>query len=450
MAGRGRRNATTELDKAALIISIIAGIVGCLISSLVYGLIEAVLWSPFAVGISFMVFAMVFIVIMCLVNMKNDNLGYHLSKFHDGGKIFLALAGIVVLALVLGTLFEFIYEIDFFESRKGYQEPTSYVFIIDNSGSMETSDTDGLRYQAIGKIIETKDEDFPYAVYSFGNEVTEERALASISAGNNEFTPYNSGGTAIRGTLTTLFESYEKNLKNQLGDAPKFLLLSDGYATDISWFSSINKILREYAKTDITISTVGLGDADDALMQQIADDTGGVYLSVDDVDRLEQSMQQAMNESGDNKYARTFYIYRNVPSLDFLYAAMRIVFTAILGILISSAMLFATGKGEDDQLILLTSVITGVLAGIVLEIGINLLYIPPIIIRCLYFILVALTFITLKAFGGNGRGRQYVDPEDIYSSAGARRTMGESKGIGNNSTVGSGSGYNDSNDEFFG
>ena len=227
---------------------------------------------------------------------------------------------------------------------------------------METSDPDGLRYQAIGKIIEPKDEDFPYAVYSFGNEVTEERALAPISAGNNEFTPYNSGGTSIRGTLTTLFENYEKNLKNQLGDAPKFLLLSDGYATDISWFSSINKILREYAKTDITISTVGLGDADDALLQQIADDTGGVYLSVDDVDQLEQSMQQAMNESGDNKYARTFYTYRNVPSLDFLYAAMRIVFTAILGILISSAMLFATGKGEDDQLILLTSVITGVLA----------------------------------------------------------------------------------------
>ena len=161
-------------------------------------------------------------------------------------------------------------------------------------------------------------------------------------------------------------------------------------------------------------------------------------------------MQQAMNETSDNKYARTFYTYRNVPSLDFLYAAMRIVFTAILGILISSAMLFATGKGEDDQLILLTSVITGVLAGIILEIGINLFYIPPIIIRYLYFILIALTFITLKAFGGNGRGRQYVDPEDIYSSAGTRRTMGESKGIGNNSTVGSGSGYNDSNDEFFG
>ena len=129
---------------------------------------------------------------------------------------------------------------------------------------------------------------------------------------------------------------------------------------------------------------------------------------------------------------------------------MRIVFTAILGILISSAILFATGKGEDDQLILLTSVITGVLAGIILESGINLLYIPPIIIRYLYFILVALTFITLKAFGGNGRGRQYVDPEDIYSSTGTRRTMGESKGIGNNSTVGSGSGYNDSGDDFFG
>lgn len=430
MAGRGKRKTTSELDKVTLVISIIAGFAGCLAASLVYRLIRGVLWSPLAVGISFMVFAIVFIVIMCIVSMVNDNLGYHVSKYHDGGKIALVLGAVILLALILGILFEWIYEIDFFGKPQGYQEPTSYVFLIDNSGSMETSDPDGLRYQAIQKIIETQDANFPYAVYSFSNEVKEERALAPVSAGNNKLTPVNSGGTRIRGTLKTLYRDYEKGLKSQLGDAPKFLLLSDGYATDIDFFSSINGILRDYAKTPITISTVGLGDADDALMQQIADDTGGVYLSVDHVDQLEQSMQQAMKENGDNKYARTLYTYRNVPGLDFLYGIMRILFTAFLSVLISASMLFATGKGEDDRMILLSSAVTGILAGAVLELGINLLCLPPLLIRYLYYILTALTFITLKAFGGNGHGRKYTDQEDLYQTTGSRLKMGERKGIG--------------------
>lgn len=441
------------MDIVTLVISIIAGGVGCLAASMIYRFIQDLLWSPLAVGISFTVFAVVFIVIMCIVSMMNDNLGYHLSRHNDGSMIFLALAGIIVLTFVLGTLFEFIYEIDFFDGKKGYQEPTSYVFLIDNSGSMGENDPEGMRYQAISTIIGNQDVDFPYAVYSFNNGVTEERALAPVSDGNNEFSPVNNGGTEIKAALKELFRSYEDGLKDRLGAAPKFLLLSDGYATDIGLFSSVNGILRDYAKTDITISTVGLGNADDELMQQIADDTGGVYLSVDNVDQLEQTMQKAMNESGENKYARTFYTYRNVPGMDFLYALMRILFTAALGILISCSMLFATGKGEDDQLILLSSAITGGLAGVILELGINLLCLPPLLVRFLYYILVAMTFITLKAFGGNGRGREYKDSEDIYSVPGRRKTMGEQKGIGNTGTsggsTGGATGYGNAGDDFF-
>ena len=453
MAGRGERKTTSELDKVTLIISIIVGLAGCLAASLVYRLIRGDLWSPLAVGISFMVFAIVFIVVMCIVSMVNDNLSYHVSKHHDGGKIALALGAVSLLALILGILFEWIYEIDFFGKPGGYQEPTSYVFLIDNSGSMETSDPDGLRYQAIPKIIETQDADFLYAVYSFNNGVKEERALAPVSAGNNEYTPVNSGGTQIRETLKVMYRDYEKELKSQLGDAPKFLLLSDGYATDIGFFSSINGILRDYAETPITISTVGLGDTDDTLMQQIADDTGGVYLSVDHVDQLEQSMQQAMEESGENKYARTLYTYRNVPGLDFLYGIMRILFTAILSIMISASMLFATGKGEDDRMILLSSAVTGILAGAVLELGINILCLPSLLIRYMYYMLTALTFVTLKSFGGNGHGRKYTDQEALYQTTGGRLKMGEKKEIGRDVSVGGSSGGGQSwqgpDDNFF-
>ena len=430
MAARGTRNTTNSLNKGVLVISAAAGVVGSFVSGLIYRIISPMMWSPLAVGISFMIFAAVLIGIMGVVNLLNDNLGFHVSKFHDGGQIILTLIGFILGALILGTLFEFIYEMNFFEGKKGYQEPTSYVFLIDNSGSMDSSDPENVRYAAITQIISGKEDSFPYAVYGFSNGVEVMRELAPISAGNNELTGIASGGTEIRGTLTRLYEEYENGLKDQLGEAPKFLLLSDGYATDIGWFSSINKILKEYAKTNIEISTVGLGEADDELMQQIADDTGGVYISVNDVNQLEQSMSQAISKSGANKYARTLYTLRNVPSLNFLYALMRIVFTAILGVGISCSMLFATGKGDDSDKIVTTSIITGVLAGLALELLINGIPLPPNLVRYLYFILVALTFITEMGFGGNGRGAKYKDADDMLGGGG-RMQMGGKQNLRN-------------------
>lgn len=449
-----RKKNMPELDKVNLIASAIAGIVGCFVSGLIYKLISTDLWSPLAVGISFMIFTIIFIAIMCIVNLANGNLTEHAAKHHDGKKIGLALMIVIVLSLIFGTIFEGIYEIDFFGKDNGYLNPTSYVFIIDNSGSMESNDPEGMRYQAIDKIIDDKDDDFLYAVYSFNNGITQERALAPVSDGKNELTPVNRGQTEIRSTLESLFDDYKGYLKPQLGDAPKFLLLSDGYASDIGMFSSIDGVLRDYAKSNITISTVGLGDVDTELMQQIADDTGGVYINVNDIDQLEQSMQKAINESGDNKYARTFYTYRNVPSLDVLYGIMRVLFTAILSVFISASMLFATASGKDDKLILLTSLITGILAGLLLELCINLLYISPGVIRYLYYLLTALTFVTVKSIGGNGRGRQYTDKDTMDQTKLGRLDMGEisSIGSGNNTdrqTVTNSPTYRGSSDDFF-
>lgn len=419
------------INKVMIFISLIAGILGAVFSGILYRMIQGTLWSPLAVGISFMIFAAVFIFIMVIANMLNGNLERHMQKRHDGGKIALLLIIIILLTLVFGTIFEFIYELNLFSVKRGYQEPTSYVFIIDNSGSMEQSDPDGLRYEAIKQIIAQKDDSFPYAVYSFSDGLQVDRELAPISAGNNDFETQVLGGTAIRKTLNSLYDLYEDGQLDGMGNAPKFLLLSDGYSTDIGRFFTIDRVLKKYAKTDIAISTVGLGQTDESLMQQIADATGGVFISVDNVGQLEDSMQQAVVQTGQNKYDRTLYTYRNVPKLDFLYAIMRIVFTAILGILISASMLIATGRDEDGELIMTTSVISGVLAGLLLEFAINLFGVSPAFIRYLYFLLVAVTFITVAIvrYSGRGTGPRYKD--EMEEIGGGRVKREETKRISN-------------------
>ena len=109
MAKMGRRHSSNNLDGALLVVSLIMGLISYIVSSLIYGGMKENMASPLAVGLSFAIFAIVFILLMVFVNMRNDNLGYHLAKHHDGGQIFVALLVIIILTFGLGVLFELLW-----------------------------------------------------------------------------------------------------------------------------------------------------------------------------------------------------------------------------------------------------------------------------------------------------------------------------------------------------
>lgn len=375
-----------SFDFATLIVSIIGGIAGYFLSDFIYQQLGD-LWSPLAIGIRIVVLFVVVAIFVLIYSLINGNQ----SEF---GKNVLLLIVSVIAVLVVSTLFEYIYEMNFFDKQNAvYQSPTSYIFIIDNSASMNGSDPNSLRYDAIEEIIKDKDDNFPYGVYSFNSKMQCIRDVAPKSDGIGDLKVNNSGNTEIKKTLNTLLEDYKNDQLGDLGKNPKFLLLSDGYATDVKTVNSMDDTLNGYVDNNITISTVGLGNVDRELMQQIADRTGGVFVSVNDAGDLENAMQTAIVKNSDSKYARTFFTYRYVPELDLMFGIMRIVFTMIIGLLISLAMMFATGRDEDFSLILFSSLITSCLAGLVLEFGINTLDLEPDIITAVYMVLVASTFV---------------------------------------------------------
>ena len=375
-----------SFDFVTLIISIIGGIAGYFLSDLVYQQLGD-LWSPLAIGIRIIVLFAVVAVFVLIYSLINGNQ----SEF---GKNVLLLVVSFIAVLIVSTLFEYIYEMNFFDKQSTvYKSPTSYIFIIDNSASMNTSDPNSLRYDAIEEIIKDKDEDFPYGVYSFNSNIQCIRDVAPKSDGIGDLKVKNTGDTQIRKTLESLLEDYKNDYLDDLGDNPKFLLLSDGYATDAKTVNMMEDTLNDYVDNHITISTVGLGNVDRELMQQIADRTGGVFVSVNDAGDLENAMQTAIVKNSDSKYARTFFTYRYVPELDLMFAIMRIVFTMIIGLLISLAMMFATGRNEDFSLILISSLITSCLAGLALELGINTFDLDPDVLTAVYMVLVASTFV---------------------------------------------------------
>ena len=97
----------------------------------------------------------------------------------------------------------------------------------------------------------------------------------------------------------------------------------------------------------------------------------------------------------------------------------------VLSVGISLSMLFvAADTSKDEDLVLKSSLITGVLAGLIMELAINMLNLPPSIIRIVFFILTAVTFVNESTAGGSGKGSNVegLKDDDKYTVKGTTGT----------------------------
>lgn len=329
----------------------------------------------------------------------------------------LAISSVCVAGLVLaGLLFEFLYELG---AEKAGSVTDRYIFLIDNSASMEENDPSQERMDAINRIIENQ-KDIQYAVYSFGEEIkcVRKMAPAAASEGQTEVVP--GGQTPIVAMLHFIREEFEEgNLTDP--QSTQMILMTDGYATDNGLFGwKINRPLKYFSKSRIRISTVGLGEADKNLLKKIADRTGGVSLMVSDAGQLKDAMQSAVSET---EISRDLLSYREKNSFDWLYAVMRILFILILGLIVMVEKLVIVNNTESQNIIMGVSAAGSLLAGIVLEAGINLTGMPEIIMRLTATVLIGLT----PAYAGKvipyPSGRFYESENGIggYSGSGGMR-----------------------------
>lgn len=298
---------------------------------------------------------------------------------------------VITLLLIIGLslVFEFIYEI--VRSKNKIINFDSYVFILDDSGSMSQNDPNYLRYEAIDKLLEDKKSDFEYAVYSFSNGCTMLREMLPISAGEFHPSPESAGGTEIMHTLEQVMDDVESGAL-KLGKNTRVIFLSDGYATDLNFISkySLVPLLDKYAKKGVSISTVGLKDADDSLMSMIAEKTGGEYINVDNIDDLIQGMTQAGKV---NLAKRHLLGYRPVARLTVLLGILRVLFVGILGVVIAVEKTVLCEKFLNTNSVLYSSAISSILAGICIEIGMNAIGVHPTIMRVLTCMLIAFTLL---------------------------------------------------------
>lgn len=345
-----------KFDVLSLVISLVAGAAVGVINNKLYAAMYGKVWTPILVGLWFLVLsAVLFLVIRVCGVIRNDNLnrkGLLIPTLMIFGCVFLA-----------GLFLEIVYEI----GPKGVvaEEPTSYIFLFDDSSSMEINDSNNSRNSAVYSVIQQCDANFPVCVYKFTTGCTQVTGMQPAgTVGLQDYGFCNEGGTAVLSAIRCVADDITGDYIDG-GASPRILLFSDGISSSFG----MNFTLRYAQENNISISTIGLGDASEKYLQKIADRTGGVYISIDSIAQLGSALHDAGERQ--SEYSRNLINYRPYTSLDLLYAIMRIVFLLVLGLsaVLLKAAFFCTKEIKNKAVFL--GIILAITSTVLIEIGIN-------------------------------------------------------------------------------
>lgn len=373
-------------------------LLGSIIAGVIYGFLGEFIFKMLRDVVPSIVLTMVyFLGLFLFVGLALyliSNVVYSQYKYPSYKKLWIIS---LILILCASALFEFLY--DLISDRKREQPSDSFLFVVDISGSMCQNDPEGIRYSAIEKLIADKDDDFVYGVYSFSNDLDVVREMSPKSNDSKFALAEDSGGTEMRHALQQIITETELG-NNLVTSRTRVILLSDGDPTDVTFSSSLMKVLNRYVDKDIKVSTIGLNYVKETYLRMIADKTGGVYVYCDNVDNLLTALESA--SYSDNVY-RNLLDYRNGSFLNGLLAIMRIIFVAALGIIMAIEKSAICEKFKDTRNVFISSAICGILAGLCIEIGMNVIGVSPMIMRILTSVLMAVTFLMEDGLLNNGR-----------------------------------------------
>lgn len=394
---RGRE--VTSLHLLLIPITALVGLITWFICNSVYQSQILSMPRPALIGLMFVMLYMVLALFLIVFsNIRGTFRGIVITGDSGmGGIIAILLVGAVAL-FALAALFQWLYSLG---DAVVVTSPTSYVFVIDDSGSMSSNDPSDARYDAIDAVLQGQSSDFPYMVYAFASDVDMIREMAPSTANISVEPSAASGGTALLTALERVMDDYDANVWDG-GTAPKVILLTDGYAGDIGLFNSTQSTLDRYIDARISISTVGLGSVDESLMNTIAKTTGGVFLQVDDVTDLATTMASAGVSYSD----RDLLSIRYSSNHNVLLGILRVVFLSILGTLLGGLMAVAYGFEDSTGLIVGSSIAKAVLGALLMELGTGVMGFSDTSMWCVLWILLAITIATIvqkQRVSGNER-----------------------------------------------
>ncbi|MBE7036930.1 MAG: VWA domain-containing protein [Ruminococcaceae bacterium] len=372
-------------------------------------------------------FALVMGLVLLLKGLSN-------GTFVNMGKVMLLTLLAFVALVGFTALFEYIYELDFQAMKKYSPKEMQYVFIVDDSGSMydrftvgdnQGNDSSGKRFDAVDEIINNLEETKNFAVYLFARDVKCVTKLGTESSKNYKMDDRGTRSNAGTPMLTAVETAMNDVCKGK-DVHTKFIILTDGEAQDKEKYSSL---IAEIKQNDASISSVGFGAPEDAFLQKMADETGGVYVRSDDLSSLGNDLDKVVKAKPVGLYKDRYLLgsRNDATAGNFLYALLRVVFLILLGLLWTVVKMLLVGEKKYTKKATVVSCILCSVAGILVELlCLPGLWVLGVLARILFCTLWACTIIPTVNYQpnlNNGNlhsefsGRAIDAPSDLSSGS---------------------------------
>ncbi|MCA9923949.1 MAG: DUF3520 domain-containing protein, partial [Anaerolineales bacterium] len=197
------------------------------------------------------------------------------SPFHNDGTYFLRIG-------VQG------YDVD-----EEFRPAAALTFVIDVSGSMAQENRLGLVKESLQLLVDRMRSDDTVAIVVYGSNA---RVVLNPTNGSDRRTILNAiyslepeGSTNLEAGLNLGYELANRAYKS--GGINRVIIASDGVANVGNTSAEVlAQQIRGYADSGIKLTTIGfgLGNYNDVMMEQLADNGDGNYAYVDNIDEAER------------------------------------------------------------------------------------------------------------------------------------------------------------------
>lgn len=358
--------------------NIFSGVIAFVIGEFLFDRLTENLYTPLGVMLYFLLFGCIlFVTLMVLLSKKLSAKEFNL-KLRALWKPFLV---VLFIFLLTTTVFEFLYEL----GKEEIPEPTSLIFLIDDSGSMKGNEAD--RVKALNDVM--KNSNLPFAVYSFADNA---KLLRNMEVYQTDITEENlnfasNGGTNIIPSINRVLEDLDNGVINNTGQRPKILLVSDGASSLLGLRSTAKKCKSRM----VSISSIGMQGSSESPLKRIAASTGGVYVSCNDVTMLGDDLTQAIASDESRNLLSKRIIFKN----DGIYAILRILFLSLMGVLWSFLkMMMLSETKELCRKMFVCSLVFCIIGTCIIEVGFAN-EISATLLRLIFVVMWAITIGTL-------------------------------------------------------
>jgi hypothetical protein len=300
------------------------------------------------------------------------------------------------IVLIGSGVLQFIYQLDTNGQKKETYD--DYYLLVDNTGSMEWNDPQNERIRFLSQLVNKLPESKRVALVSFNTMATVNVALQFATS--NAKNDVNRLITTLHSDLATdivgALETTATVLSNDSKRKGIVLFISDGAPSEdfMGKVSYLATTLSIYKNKNIPIYTIMLRDKQSPseeielgidLLKRISTGTGGTHSTVDNFNVLDMTIQSTLAiEAIRNLLTRRVSDKNGFP----LYNILHIVFLTLIGLLIGYVFYGVFPYIPIRIFLLLQVIISGLLAGLILEIPMQA-GLSPVICRAISNILLS-------------------------------------------------------------